>query len=96
MTPSRANRRKPGEQLNEQLHDPTLRSFRQPLTIRLREKIDELRGVINAQATAIAKQGRENAELQRELRRTRRELANANVRVQRAERLVLERGDTAA
>ena len=53
--------------MNESVTDPVLRSFRQPVTIRLRAKLDEKCAVIDAQAGTIAKQGRELSRLRKEL-----------------------------
>lgn len=61
--------------MNESLTDPVLRSFRQPLVVRLREKVDELRGTIDAQAATIARMGRREKQLERELRIAKEELA---------------------
>jgi chromosome segregation ATPase len=75
--------------LNEHLNDPILRTFRKPITVRLREKLDELRAVTDAQSAALAKMGRERATMERDLRRANRELAKARVRANRAESLLM-------
>lgn len=83
--------------MNESLNDPILRTFRKPLTLRLREKLDELRSVVDAQSAALAKMGRERTTMERDLRRANRELAKARVRANRAETLLLHTavgGDT--
>lgn len=71
--------------MNETITDPVLRSFRQPVVLRLREKIDELRGVIDAQSATIARYGREVKRLEKELRAAREELAMVQTAIMRGQ-----------
>lgn len=63
--------------MNENLIDPQLRTFRMPITHRLREKIDALRAEKDALTSELKKRDKEIARLQRELRVSNRQYLSA-------------------
>jgi chromosome segregation ATPase len=60
--------------LNESISDPRLRTFRMPITVRLREKLDAQRDALDAQAATIHKQSRDITRLERDLKRARKQI----------------------
>lgn len=61
--------------ISRDIADPVLRSFRVPVHIRLRQKVDDLNDRLAQQSKTIAEQGQEIASLNKRLRFAEREAA---------------------